>query len=34
VVDPLPTSSWSHVDDGRITGLGVAFDARGPAPPD
>ena len=25
---PLPTVNWSHVEDGRITGIRVAFDPR------
>jgi hypothetical protein len=34
VADPVPTANWSHVHDGRITAIRVAFDARGLAPPD
>src|SRR5689334_7648872 len=33
VADPVPTANWSHVEDGRITAIRVAFDARGLAPP-
>lgn len=29
VADPVPTANWSHVHDGKITGIRVAFDARG-----
>jgi ketosteroid isomerase-like protein len=25
---PLPTSNWSHVEDGRITAIRVTFDPR------
>src|SRR4051812_37046206 len=25
---PCPTANWSHVEDGRITAIRVAFDAR------
>ena len=25
---PLPTANWSHVEDGRITAIRVAFDPR------
>jgi ketosteroid isomerase-like protein len=34
VAEPVPTANWSHVEDGRITAIRVAFDARGLAPPD
>lgn len=33
VADPVPTANWSHVEDGRITSIRVAFDARPLAPP-
>ena len=26
---PAPTANWSHVEDGRITRIRVAFDPRG-----
>jgi hypothetical protein len=32
VADPVPVANWVHVEDGRITSLLVAFDARGFAP--
>ena len=32
VADPVPTANWSHVEDGRITRIRVAFDARQLAP--
>lgn len=28
VAPPVPTANWSHVEDGRITAIRVAFDAR------
>jgi hypothetical protein len=31
--DPLPTANWSHVENGKITTIRVAFDARPLAPP-
>jgi SnoaL-like domain len=34
VADPVPTANWSHVEDGKITEIRVAFDARSLAPPD
>ncbi len=30
---PLPTANWSHVEDGKITRIKVAFDPRPIAPP-
>ena len=32
VADPVPVANWVHVENGRITSLLVAFDARGLAP--
>jgi len=32
VADPVPVANWVHVEDGRITSLQVAFDARELAP--
>jgi hypothetical protein len=32
VAPPVPVANWLHVDDGRITSLQVAFDARELAP--
>jgi ketosteroid isomerase-like protein len=32
VAPPVPVANWLHVEDGRITSLRVAFDARGLAP--
>lgn len=32
VAPPVPTANWSHVEDGRITAIRVAFDARALAP--
>jgi hypothetical protein len=29
VAAPAPTANWSHVEDGRITRIRVAFDPRG-----
>jgi ketosteroid isomerase-like protein len=29
VADPAPTANWSHVEDGHITRIRVAFDPRG-----
>jgi len=29
VAAPAPTANWSHVQDGHITGIRVAFDPRG-----
>jgi hypothetical protein len=34
VADPVLTANWSHVEDGKITEIRVAFDARSLAPPD
>lgn len=34
VAPPVPTANWSHVEDGKITRIRVAFDARPLAPPD
>ncbi len=34
VASPVPTANWSHVADGKITAIKVAFDARELAPPD
>jgi len=34
VAPPVPTANWSHVEDGKITSIRVAFDARPLAPPD
>jgi len=34
VAPPVPTANWSHVEDGKITHIRVAFDARPLAPPD
>jgi hypothetical protein len=33
VADPVPTANWSHVEDGKVTRIRVAFDARPLAPP-
>ncbi len=32
VASPVPVANWLHVEDGRITSLQVAFDARELAP--
>jgi ketosteroid isomerase-like protein len=32
VASPVPVANWIHVEDGKITSLRVAFDARGLAP--
>jgi len=32
VAPPVPVANWLHVEDGKITSLRVAFDARGLAP--
>ncbi len=32
VASPVPVASWLHVEDGKITSLRVAFDARELAP--
>jgi hypothetical protein len=32
VASPVPVANWLHVEDGKITSLRVAFDAREPAP--
>ncbi|MEU2349439.1 nuclear transport factor 2 family protein [Modestobacter sp. NPDC049651] len=32
VAPPVPTANWTHVADGRITAIRVAFDARALAP--
>lgn len=32
VASPVPVANWLHVEDGRITALRVAFDARELAP--
>lgn len=32
VASPVPVANWLHVEDGRITSLRVAFDARELAP--
>jgi ketosteroid isomerase-like protein len=32
VADPVPTANWTHVRDGKITAVRVAFDARELAP--
>jgi ketosteroid isomerase-like protein len=32
VADPVPVANWVHVEEGRITSLQVAFDARELAP--
>jgi ketosteroid isomerase-like protein len=29
VADPVPVANWIHVEEGKITSLKVAFDARG-----
>jgi SnoaL-like domain len=29
VADPVPVANWMHVEDGKITRIRVAFDARG-----
>jgi len=29
VADPVPVANWMHVQDGKITRIRVAFDARG-----
>jgi hypothetical protein len=29
VADPVPVANWMHVEDGKITRIKVAFDARG-----
>jgi hypothetical protein len=31
--DPLPTANWSHIEDGKITGIRAVFDPRPIAPP-
>lgn len=33
IAAPVPTANWSHVENGRITAIRVAFDARPFAPP-
>jgi len=33
VAKPVPTANWTHVEDGKITEIKVAFDARELAPP-
>jgi len=33
VADPVPVANWMHVEDGKITRIRVAFDARGIAGP-
>lgn len=33
VAPPVPTANWSHVEDGKITGIRVAFDPRPLLPP-
>ena len=32
VADTVPVANWMHVEDGKITQIRVAFDARGIAP--
>jgi SnoaL-like domain len=32
VAEPIPTANWSHVEDGKVTRIRVAFDARPLAP--
>jgi ketosteroid isomerase-like protein len=32
--DRLPTANWSHVEDGKVTRIRVAFDPRPIAPPE
>ncbi len=32
VADPVPTANWTHVRNGKIASVRVAFDARGLAP--
>jgi hypothetical protein len=32
VAPPVPVANWLHIEDGRITSLRVAFDARELAP--
>jgi hypothetical protein len=32
VAPPVPVANWLHIEDGKITSLRVAFDARGLAP--
>jgi hypothetical protein len=32
VASPVPVANWLHVEDGKITSLRVAFDARELAP--
>jgi ketosteroid isomerase-like protein len=34
IADPVPTANWTHVENGKITKIQVAFDARELAPPD
>jgi hypothetical protein len=34
VADPVPTVNWTHVENGKVTRIRVAFDARELAPPD
>ncbi|MGH3418771.1 MAG: hypothetical protein ACRDOD_04125 [Streptosporangiaceae bacterium] len=29
VADPVPVANWMHIEDGKITRIRVAFDARG-----
>ena len=29
VADTVPVANWMHVEDGKITRINVAFDARG-----
>jgi ketosteroid isomerase-like protein len=29
VAEPVPVANWMHVEDGKITSIEVAFDARG-----
>jgi hypothetical protein len=29
IADPVPVANWMHVEDGKITRIRVAFDARG-----
>ncbi|PZS34272.1 MAG: nuclear transport factor 2 family protein [Pseudonocardiales bacterium] len=34
IAPPTPTANWSHIDNGKITTVRVAFDARPLAPKD
>lgn len=33
IAEPVPTANWTHVENGKITEIKVAFDARELAPP-